>query len=110
MEKRETRDFAAIAFDCQSSMTELLIVATDEGRCAKEFLHSRDVQQMQDRFDQWAGNLGVLQPFDCPLSLERRLRDGPIVRETILKSLTDLHYSIHTGKIPFARSSRRLMI
>lgn len=100
MKGRETRTIAAIAFDCRSSITNLLVAATSEECCVKDFLNSRDVQQMRDRFNQWAANLGALQPFGSPLSLDHRLRDAPRVEESILYTLADLHSSIQAGKTP----------
>ena len=101
MEERETRTFAAITLDCQSSIKNLLIAATSDECCVKNLLPSRDVQHMQDRFNQWAGTLGALQSFESPLSLEHRLRDAPWVKESILHSLSDLNGSIQAGKTPF---------
>lgn len=97
MEERDPPKVETFTLDCQSTFNKLLVAATDEGCCAKEFLHSRDVQQMQDRFNQWAGNLGALQSSESPLSLEHRLRDAPLVRESILNSLKNLHGSIQAA-------------
>ena len=114
MEKWDTPDIGAITFDCQSMMIDLLVAAEHEACCVKKLLHSRDVQQTQDRLNQWAGNVGALQPFDSSfvllLSLERRLRDAPLIRKTFLRTPTDLHYSIRSGKTPFARPSNPLII
>jgi hypothetical protein len=98
-EHRDTPKVAAIAIACQKGITDLLAAATVQGCCVEEFLHSRDVQQMQERYNQWAGNLGALQHFQSPLSLDHRLRDAPLVRDSFLKTLTDLRESIHAGNI-----------
>ncbi len=98
MDEGVTPRIAAIAIKCRSSITDLLVAATDEHCCARDFLAPRDVEQIQDRFNQWAGNLGALQPFESPISLEHRLRDAPLVRESIINSLTDLDNSVQAGK------------
>ncbi len=98
MDDRITPRIAAIAINCRSSITDLLVAATDECCCARDILAPRDVEQIQDRFNQWAGNLGALQPFESPLSLEQRLRDAPLVRESIINSLSDLDSSVQAGK------------
>ena len=64
----------------------------------KDFLHVRDAQRMQDRYNQWAGNLGALQNFKSPLSLDHRLQDAPLIKGSILNTLTDHNTSIQTGK------------
>lgn len=89
---------SAIARTCQSSFSDLLEAAASDEGYAKTTLNPRDVREMQKRFDQWAGNLGVLQPFGSPLSLEHRLRDAPLVAKSIQGSLRDLLSSIQAGK------------
>ncbi|RYP19528.1 hypothetical protein DL767_009626 [Monosporascus sp. MG133] len=49
---------------------------------------------MLERFEQWSGNLGALQPPESPLSLQHRLRDSLSVRSAMLKTLHDLRDSI----------------
>lgn len=110
MEEPVTPKIAAIALDCQLGITSLLAATTGEGYCARNCLHPRDAEQIQDRFNQWAGNLGALQSFSSPQSLEHRLRDAQLVRESILKSLTDLHMSIQAGTLPFTRALNLLML
>ena len=107
MGELETR---RIALDCRSSLTNLLAATTGEGCCVKDFLTTRDVQQLQDRFNQWAGNLGALHPFQSPLSIEHRLRDAPLVKASILRSLSDLYTSIQAGKTPLTYASTQLML
>ena len=103
MEDEGTPKVAIIAIGCQKGITHLLVAATAEDCCVKDFLHGRDIQQMQERYDQWAGNLGALQSFESPLSLDHRLRDAPLVRDSILNTLADLHTSIQAGKNPSTR-------
>ena len=83
---------------CQMGLTNLLQAAKDENTCARYLIHTKDVQQVHDRFHQWAGNLGALQPFESALSLEHRLREAPIIRQSILSSLMDLDSSIQNGQ------------
>ncbi|KAM0801423.1 ankyrin repeat-containing domain protein [Usnea florida] len=97
MERPEIPRIEGLTLDCQSDFTSLKAAASGEGCRAVDFLHSRDIQQLQDRFNQWAGNLGALQPFESPLSLEHRLRNAPIVRESILRILTDLHETMQAA-------------
>lgn len=110
MGESETRNIAAIALNCRSSITKLLAATTGEGYCVKDLLNTRDVQQMRDRFNQWAGNLGALHPFQSPLSIEHRLRDAPLVKESVLRTLSDLYSSIEAGKTPFIYASTRLTL
>ena len=109
MERLETPRIEEITFGCRSEFTSLMAAASGEGCRAMDCLRLRDVQQLQDRFDQWAGNLGALQPFDSPLSLEHRLRNAPMVRESILKILKDLHESTQAGKTSFTCAFEKLM-
>lgn len=87
-----------LATECRKGIAELLAAAISEDSSVKGVLHGRDIQQMQERYDQWAGNLGALRHFKSALSLEHRLRDAPLVRESILKTLKDLNVSIQDGK------------
>ena len=95
----QTSDIASIAIHCQKGIESLLATAESEDCCVRNVLHVRDVRQIEDRFDQWAGNLGALQHFESPLSLEHRLRRAPMIRDAILKSLKNLHSSIQAGEI-----------
>ena len=65
---------------------------------------------MRDRFDQWAGNISTLQSAMSPLSLENRLRDAPLVAESVLHSLKDLYNSIQVGKALFIYDCKRLIL
>lgn len=87
-----------IAIDCQKDIAVLLAATISEDSRVKDFLRGRDIQQMQERYDQWAGNLGALQQLGSPLSLEYRLRDAPLIRESILNTLENLHISMQAGK------------
>ncbi|KAK0726730.1 hypothetical protein B0T26DRAFT_637497 [Lasiosphaeria miniovina] len=59
----------------------------------KEAVKKRDVEQLWGRFEQWAGNLGAMQPRTSPVSLEHRLRNSPAVKEAILGFLLNLYDS-----------------
>ena len=89
-----------IATECQKDIDRLLEAAISEQSCVKDLLRGRDIQQMKERYEQWSGNLGALQHFESSLSLEHRLQDAPLVRESILNTLKDLHVSIKSGKRP----------
>ena len=101
---------ATVTLDCRTKISDLLAAVTGDGCYASDVLHSRDVEQMQDRFNQWAGNLGALQSFASPKSLEHRLRDAPLIRDSILHNLADLSSSIQAGKFPFMWARDMLMI
>lgn len=105
-----TTTIPTVTLDCQTNISKLLAAVTGDGCCANDVLHSRDVEQMQDRFNQWAGNLGALQSVASPKSLEYRLRDAPLVRGSILHNLADLSSSIQAGKSPFMWALSMLMI
>ncbi|KAK5999133.1 Serine/threonine-protein kinase TNNI3K [Cladobotryum mycophilum] len=93
-----------IAKICRTSISSLFR-AVKAGNASVEFqVSERNVQQLQERYDQWAGNLGVLKSPKSPSSLEHRLRDSPAVSDAILGILVDLNESaqaatdILTGK------------
>ena len=96
-----TTTIETVTLDCQTNISNLLAAVTGDGCFASNVLHSRDVEQMQDRFNQWAGNLGALQSLASPKSLEYRLRDAPLIRDSILHSLADLSSSVQAGKSLF---------
>jgi hypothetical protein len=96
---------------CQHNFSSLISAAAasnvdDLG----ETLNPPNVKQMQERFDQWAGNLGARQPATSPLSLEHRLRNSPVVRDAVLWLLGNLLDSlvsaidIATGRRPNRRA------
>jgi hypothetical protein len=96
---------------CQQNFSSLISAAAasnvdDLG----ETLNPRNVKQLQERFDQWAGNLGARQPATSPLSLEHRLRNSPVVRDAVLWLLGNLLDSlvsatdIATGRRPNRRA------
>jgi hypothetical protein len=90
---------STIASVCQKTIADFLAATTAEDCKAKDFLPSRDVQHMEERYSQWAGNMGALQDAKSSLSLECRLRDAPLVRDSILNTLIDLVASIKAGKV-----------
>ena len=49
MEERVTPIIAELTFDGQSNISNLLKAAKGDGCCVKKIVHSRDVEQMQDR-------------------------------------------------------------
>lgn len=94
------QEIRIIVEDCQTAIGTLLVAAKDDNSHVKGFVHERDVEEMQERFDQWAGNLGALQASELPLSLEYRLRNSPMVKNIILRTLTDLYDSLQAGRSP----------
>src|SRR5436190_10025517 len=111
MEDHYRPNLETIAAHCQKGMADLLEAVTADDCCVKDFVHGRDIQLMQERYSQWAGNLGALQHFKSSLSLTHRLRDAPLVRDSILNTLTELHVSLQDGKnapISSSASSRYL--
>ena len=100
MEDQKTPTITSVAISCQKGITKLWAAVTTNDCCVRDFLHVREVQQMEDRYNQWAGNLGALQHFESTLSLEHRLRNAPLVRDSILNTLIDLCASIQAGKSP----------
>ncbi len=77
---------------CQQALRGFL-VAVKEGE-SSGVLSPREVDDLHDRFDQWAGNLGALQPASSTLSLEHRLQNSPTVGETVSRLLVDLLESL----------------
>lgn len=86
-----------IANNCQTTIATLLDTTKDGDSHVKDLVNERDVEEMQERFDQWVGNLGALQASKSPLSLEHRLRNSPMVKNVILRTLADLYDSIQAG-------------
>jgi hypothetical protein len=92
---------------CQHNFSSLISAAAasnldDLG----ETLSLRNVKQLQERLDQWAGNLGARQPVTSPLSLEHRLRNSPVVRDAVLWLLGNLVDSL-VSAIEIAAGRRR---
>lgn len=100
-ESKDDKDappLSTVATSCQKGIFDLLEAARSDDCCVKDILGVRNVEHIQERYDQWAGNLGALQHFRSPLSLVYRLRDSPLVRDSILGTLTDFLTSIQDGK------------
>ena len=97
MENPNLSKLNAIAISCRKDIDDLLAVANRADCCVKEFLPVRDVRQYQDRFEQWAGNLGALQHSESPKSLDHRLRDSPMIKNFVLNTLHELDVSVQTG-------------
>ncbi|RYP05472.1 hypothetical protein DL765_009836 [Monosporascus sp. GIB2] len=83
-----------VAKACQESLSRLLEAVQDETCPVRNTLRDSDVERMLERFEQWSGNLGALQPSESSLSLQHRLRDSLAVRSAMLKTLHDLRDSI----------------
>ncbi|KAK2759476.1 hypothetical protein FQN54_002954 [Arachnomyces sp. PD_36] len=98
MDGQEPPLLATTAVDCQKGIANLLVAVEADDCCVKDVLRPRDVLQMQERYDQWAGNLGALQNFKSESSLVHRLRHAPLVGESILRTLTDLLASGQAGE------------
>ncbi|CAM1501132.1 Fc.00g102940.m01.CDS01 [Cosmosporella sp. VM-42] len=89
-------DISQIAKDCQISIS-VFSDATKQNQSVREYVSERDVIQTRERFDQWAGNLGALQPSRSRLSLEHRLCKTPLVRNAIMAKLEDFHESVQAA-------------
>ncbi|KAK4041663.1 hypothetical protein C8A01DRAFT_14606, partial [Parachaetomium inaequale] len=82
------------AISCRDSLNNFVAAARSKDFKLSKTEGLRDVEQLRERFGQWAGNLGALQPASSSLSLEHRLRDSPVVRDAVLKLLGDLLESL----------------
>ncbi|KAI1502966.1 WD40-repeat-containing domain protein [Biscogniauxia marginata] len=91
------QEIPEIVKDCQTAIASLFTATKDYDSRVKDIVNERDVQQIQERFDQWAGNLGALQSTKSRLSLEHRLRNSPFTKNAIRKMLMDLHDSVQTA-------------
>lgn len=89
-----------IAKGCQTAIAVLLAATKDDDSHVKDLVNEREIEEMQERFDQWVGNLGALQAPKSPLSLEHRLRNSPMVKNVILRTLADLYDSVQSGWNP----------
>lgn len=98
MDNQQSSKVGSIAIECQKKIEILLVITKLDDCSVKEFLHVRDFQRIQDRYNQWAGNLGALHHFESPLSLDHRLQDAPLIKNAILNTLTDLDSSLEASK------------
>lgn len=95
MNKQEIHNSAQ---SCKNAIDDLLRSVGNSAPNLYDGISVRGVEQIQDRFRQWADNLGAFHKPESPLSLEQRLRDNHVAKDTVLKLLSDLHESITTGK------------
>lgn len=64
-------------------------------------LRSQDFEALQDRLEQWAANIGALQPSTSSVSLDYRLRNAPATKTAIASHLSDLAASASQGTSDF---------
>ncbi|KAL1880027.1 hypothetical protein Daus18300_001390 [Diaporthe australafricana] len=76
---------------------KLLSFVTATKSPASDLVDHREVENIQERFDQWAGNLGAFHLPQSRLSLEYRLRHNPQVRKLIEGLLDDLFSSVKSA-------------
>jgi len=93
-------DLQQLVKQCQASIRCLV----DNSRNGSDdrppaFVSIKEINQVQERFNQWAGNLGALHPSTSPLSLGHRLRNSPAIRDGIVKQLVDLGESCDAGNV-----------
>ncbi|KAB8252371.1 WD40-repeat-containing domain protein [Aspergillus flavus] len=94
----EVSTLSQTALTCKEDIAGLLATTgMEDSSRVTDLLREQDVIQIQERYDQWAGNLGALQPSSSALSLDHRLRDSSQVRKLVLSTLQDLHISIQTA-------------
>lgn len=98
MDHQDSPKVRSLAIEHQKKIDDLLVATKLEDCPVKEFLHVRDVQRVQDRYNQWASNLGALEHFESPLSLDHRLKNAPMVANAIFNTLTDLNFSTQAGE------------
>lgn len=95
----ESQSIPKLALSCKTLLRHLQ-TALDRDPCSlAHFLPLQDIRHVQERYEQWAGNLGALQSSNVPSSLEHRLIDAPIVRTSILRTLLTLESSIVAGRL-----------
>ncbi|KAJ0358948.1 hypothetical protein COL26b_014437, partial [Colletotrichum chrysophilum] len=86
-------EISQVARACHDGLSSLAKESNHVQASLKDGLEQRDVQELIQRFEQWAGNLGVFQQSSSKLSLDYRLRDSPKVRAPILNMLADFKES-----------------
>lgn len=91
----ETETLKMRSIACQESL--LALVASAESPNQPGIIDLREIENHQERFDQWTGNLGAFHNPESRLSLEYRLRNNPIIRDAILRHLADLCDSIRSA-------------
>ncbi|RSM01593.1 hypothetical protein CEP52_008511 [Fusarium oligoseptatum] len=97
-----------IAKGCQTAIATLLAATKNDDSHVRDLVNERNVEEMQERFDQWAGNLGAFQAPKLTLSLEHRLRNSPVIKNAILRTLADLYDSVQAATdITTGRRSNR---
>lgn len=82
-------DHRSIADRC-SDVRETLSSLVASARATETPLELQKVEDMHDRFQLWAGNLGALHQPHKRLSLESRLADSPEVQDHICEQLDDM--------------------
>lgn len=87
----DTETIKVRSIACQEAL--LAFVAGVESQPRSIIVDLREVENDQQRFDQWAGNLGAFQDPESRLSLEYRLRNSPLIRDAIMQLLADLRDS-----------------
>ena len=93
------QEIPQVAQSCDTILSELVNAtkSTDNGEIFG--ISQRDVQQIQERYQQWAGNIGALQPSGSTRSLAYRLRTDSSVRIAVWKMIRDLQSSAQIGTI-----------
>lgn len=83
---------------CEVALGSLVAAVDVSASPAASLVSTRDLANIQERFSQWAGNLGALQPPESHLSLEYRLRNSPQIHHAIDGMLQELYDSAQSGK------------
>lgn len=91
----ETGTMRIRSIACKESLVALAAGAQSQDRAS--IVDIREAENHQERFDQWAGNLGAFHDPESKLSLEHRLRNSPIIRDAILRLLVDLRDSARSA-------------
>lgn len=91
MTAMDTETIKVRSIACQEAL--LAFVAGAESQVRSAIVDLREVENHQQRFDQWAGNLGAFQDLESRLSLEYRLRNSPLIRDAVMHLLADLRDS-----------------
>lgn len=96
---------AELTQDCHLNLIELKRSTSALNRRADlnlvngvQQVEEKEILELYERFAQWAGNLGALQPSIDHRSLDYRLSESPVIRGIICKSLAELSETTQTGK------------
>lgn len=94
MDEASAPTLSSLAAQCTSALNEAIY----KSRAFQDGIFKLALEDERGRFNVWASNIGALQPAVTVVSLDYRLRDGPLMHKSVSLGLERLSHTTRSSQ------------